>query len=116
YTTLFRSCQSRKGCEAWGTWRSLSQAAGKPQAGARSGLGPALVDVLDGLMHGRDLLGVLVRDLDLELLFERHHQLDRIQRVRTQVIDERGVVRDLLLFDAQLLGNDGLYLLFNRAH
>jgi hypothetical protein len=63
-----------------------------------------------------DLFGVFVRDLDLEFLFEGHHQLDRVERVGSQVIDERGIVRDLLLFDAQLFGNDGLDLLLNCAH
>src|SRR5918994_2595020 len=81
-----------------------------------SDFGPALVDVVDGLMHRRDLLRIFVRDLDLEFLFERHHQLDRIQRVCTQVVDEGGIARDLFLLDTQLFGDDGFYLLFDRAH
>src|SRR3954447_18354871 len=36
------------------------------------------LDVLDGFLHASDLLGVLVRDLDPELFFERHHQLHRV--------------------------------------
>src|ERR1700683_595201 len=44
-----------------------------------SGLAAALVDVVDGLVNGRDLLGILVRDFDLELLFEGHYQLDRVE-------------------------------------
>ena len=75
-----------------------------------------LVDVVDRLVDGGDLLGVLVRDLDLEFLFESHDQLDRVERVGSQIVDERGIVRDLLLLDAQLLGNDGLDLLLNGAH
>src|SRR5258708_38549619 len=39
-------------------------------------------------------LGFLVRDLGLELLLERHHQLDGVERVRAQVIDERRLVLD----------------------
>ena len=58
----------------------------------------------------------LIQYLDLELLFQCHHQLDGIQRVRSQIVNERGIVGDLLLLDAQLLGNDCLDLLFNRAH
>src|SRR5436309_14971272 len=33
-------------------------------------------DVVDGLPDGRDLLGVIVGDLDAELIFELHDQLD----------------------------------------
>src|SRR5215471_7963309 len=82
----------------------------------RSGLGAALVDVVDGLVDGGDLFGVLVRNLDLEFLFEGHHQLDGVERVGSQIVDERSVVRDLFLFDAQLFGNDGLDLLLDCAH
>src|SRR5690349_20532503 len=37
------------------------------------------VDVIDGVLHGADLLRVLVGNLDLEGLFERHHQLHRVE-------------------------------------
>src|ERR1043166_7167731 len=33
-----------------------------------------LVDVADRVADGRDLLGVLVADLEVEFFFERHHQ------------------------------------------
>ena len=52
-----------------------------------------LLDVLDGVADGDDLLGVLVRDLDVELLLEGHHQLDRVERVGAQVLDELRVRR-----------------------
>src|ERR1700756_2380 len=81
-----------------------------------SGLAAALVDVVDGLVDGSNLLGILVRDFDLEFLLEGHHQLDRVERIGAQVVDERGIVRDLLLLDAQLFGNDGFDLLLNSAH
>src|SRR5690348_10962619 len=54
----------------------------------RSGLGAPVVDVVDRLLDGGDLLGLFVRNLDLELFFQGHHQLDRIQRVSAEVIDE----------------------------
>src|SRR6185503_1452443 len=57
-----------------------------------SGFGPVLVDVVNGLLDGGDLLGVLVRDLRLELFLERHHELNGIERVGTEVVDERRVV------------------------
>src|SRR5579862_4120669 len=82
----------------------------------KSGLAATLVDVVDGLVDRRDLLGVLVRDLDFKFFFECHYQLDGVERIGSEVIHERGVVGDLLLFDAQLFGNDGFDLLLNCAH
>lgn len=35
-----------------------------------------LLDVVDRILYGADLLGVLVRDIDFEGLFEREHELD----------------------------------------
>src|SRR5581483_5989422 len=70
-----------------------------------SGLGVRL-DVIDGLLHGGDLLRFLVGNLGLELLLERHHELHRIKRIGAQIIDERGRVLDLGLVHAKLLGDD----------
>src|SRR5436309_5424952 len=61
------------------------------------------LDVLDGFLHARDLLGVLVGDLDAELLFERHHQFDGVERIGSEVVDERGIRRHLFLIHAELL-------------
>src|SRR5881394_3638711 len=47
-------------------------------SGKNSGLGVGL-DVVDGLLDGGDLLGFFVRDLRLELFFQRHDQLDGIE-------------------------------------
>src|SRR5688500_14082804 len=68
-----------------------------PVADARAGGGllGARLDVVDGVAHGLDLLRVLVRDLDLEGLFERQDQLDDGQRVGLQVLGE-GSARDHL--------------------
>src|SRR4051794_28987452 len=40
-----------------------------------------LVEVIHGVADGAQLLGVLVRDVDVELLLERHHELHRVQAV-----------------------------------
>src|SRR5512139_2988982 len=74
------------------------------------------LDVLDGFLEARDLLGVLVRDFDPELLLERHHELDRVERVRAQVVDERGIDGDFFLVDPELLHDDALYLVSNPSH
>src|ERR1043165_5339179 len=50
-------------------------------------------DVLDRFLDAGNLLGILVGNLDAELLFEGHHQLHGIERVGAQIVDERGVRR-----------------------
>src|SRR5438105_9624881 len=68
-------------------------------------------DVVDSLPDGRDLLGVLVRDLDPELVLELHDQLDEVERVRVEVVLERCLFGDLILFDAELFRQNALDLL-----
>src|SRR5262245_65148760 len=65
------------------------------------GLAAVRLDVVEDVLEGHDLLGFLVRDVDLELFFERHHQFDGVQRVGAKVFDERGLRRDLVFADAQ---------------
>src|SRR5262245_6348061 len=74
------------------------------------------LDVIDRLLHGGDLLGFLVGDFGLELLLERHDELHGVERVGAEVVDERGVVLDLRLVHAELLGNDFLHALFDVFH
>src|ERR1700693_4599057 len=38
-----------------------------------------LPDVVDGVLHGADLLCVLVGNLDVEAFFKRHYEFDRVQ-------------------------------------
>jgi hypothetical protein len=57
---------------------------------------PPLRDVLHRVADGLDLLGVLVGDRDLELVLELHHEFDRVERVRAEVVDERRLRRDLV--------------------
>src|SRR5216684_3476664 len=66
-------------------------------------------DVLDRFLHARDLLGILVRNLDAELLFERHHELDGVERVGAQIVDKRRVRRHLFFVDPELLHDDALH-------
>ena len=58
-------------------------------------------DVVDGLADGLDLLGLVVRDLDVELLFQLHDQFDDIERVGPDVLDKGGVAGDLLFVDGR---------------
>src|SRR5579863_7952534 len=75
-----------------------------------------LADVIDGVLHGADLLRVLIRNLDVEAFFEGHHQFDRIQRIRAQVVHERRARSDLALVYTQLFYDNLLYFLVNGCH
>jgi hypothetical protein len=75
-----------------------------------------LGDVIDGVLHGADLLRVLVGNLDIEAFFESHDQFYRIQRIRSQVIHERSAGSDLAFIHAQLLYDNLFYFLVNGCH
>src|SRR3954447_22999465 len=89
---------------------------GLTPAGGDSSLGRVLVDVIDRVLDGPDLLRVLVRDLRSELLFEAHDPLDQAERIRVQVVDERRVRLDLILVGAELLDDDLLEALVRCGH
>src|SRR3954465_4846488 len=44
------------------------------------------VEVRHGIADGAKLLRLFVRDIDVELLFERHDKLHRVQAVRAEVL------------------------------
>jgi hypothetical protein len=72
------------------------------------------VDVVDRFLHAGDLLGVLVGNLDAEFLFERHHELHRVERVGAEIVDKRRVRRDFFLINPELLHDDALDLVCYR--
>ena len=72
-----------------------------------------LLDVVDGVLHCLDLLGVFVGNLHIERFFKLHHELDHVERVSTQVLLEAGAGRHLGFIHLQLLDNDLLHLFFN---
>src|SRR5213078_992681 len=83
-----------------------------------SGAGACLLvalDVVDDVLDGADLLRLLVRDLHVVLLLERHHQLHDVERVRPEILDEGGLRRDFLLAHAELLADDLLHLLLHAG-
>ena len=55
----------------------------------------ALGDVLNGLLSRLDLIGILVGDLNGELLLNSHDNLDGIQGVQAEVSVEVGLKGDL---------------------
>ena len=97
----------------------------RPEALARSGrkgsvkqrppglLLAALFDIFDDVADRLELLGVLIRNFHPELFFERHDKLDRIERVGSQIFDERGCQGNLLGINSQLLDDDVFDFFFN---
>src|SRR5664279_512096 len=74
------------------------------------------VDVIDRILHGTDLLRLLVRNLDVEGLFKGHYQFDGVERVSAQVVYKRRICGDFALIHTQLLNDNLFYALFYRCH
>lgn len=55
----------------------------------------ALGDVLNSLLGRLDLIGILIGDLDGELLLDGHDNLDSVQRIQTEISVEVGLEGDL---------------------
>src|SRR3954462_3093708 len=75
-----------------------------------------LFDIADGILHGLDLLGFLIRDFKIKGFFKRHDELYTVKRVRTEIVYEGGAGRDFGLFDAELVDDDLLHLIFYPRH
>jgi hypothetical protein len=75
--------------------------------------GRFVFDVFNDVADRLQLFGVFIRYFDRKFLFKRHDQLDDIQRIRTQIFDERRRWCDLLWVHPQLLDDDVLNLLFD---
>ena len=74
----------------------------------------ALFDIINHLTDGLQFLRVLVGHFDPKLFFKGHYQFHYIERVCAQILNERGLRRDLFRVDAELLDDDVLDLLFDR--
>src|SRR5688572_28196158 len=70
-------------------------------------------DVAHRVLDARDLLGILVGDLDAEFLFERHDQFNGIEGIGPQVVHERRIGRHFVFVHAELFHDDFLYLICN---
>src|SRR5262245_32640674 len=83
--------------------RAETEAMSQSPHASNASLTLVLLDVGDGVAHRADLLGVFVRNVDLELLFEREHKLHDGERVGAEIIDERCGLLDLGKFHIELL-------------
>ena len=75
-----------------------------------------MVDVVDGVLDGGDFFGVFVGNFDSESLFKGHHQLDRIQGIRTQIVHKGSGGRHFAFIHSELLHNNLLYAFFDTGH
>lgn len=57
----------------------------------------------------------IVRDLDVELFFESHDQLDQVE-VSAEVVDEACALNHFIRFDVEVFDNDFLHAFKNVRH
>src|SRR5690606_3573696 len=69
---------------------------------ARDASGRGLLDELDRVADGQDRLGGIVGNLDAEFFLERHHEFDRVEAVRTEIVDEARAFRHLVGIHTQM--------------
>src|SRR4029077_16482832 len=81
----------------------------------RSAFG-VLFEELDRVADGQNGLRRVVGNLATEFLFEGHDKFDRVEAIGAEIIDEAGVIRDLVGLDAQMLHDDLLSPLANITH
>src|SRR5262249_52880463 len=72
-------------------------------------------DVIDRLADRLDLVGLVIRDGDVELLLQVHHHLDDVERIGTEVLSEGGLAGDLFGADAEVLADTGTDAFFSRG-
>src|ERR1700749_4873145 len=75
-----------------------------------------LLDVVGRVLDGLDLLRVLIRNLDVEGLFELHHQFDDVERIGAEVFLEACTGRDLSFVHLKLLDDNLFHLLIYCCH
>src|SRR5437588_3349134 len=69
-----------------------------------------------GVPNRDDRLGGIVGNLDAELFLESHDEFDGVEGIGAQIVDEIGIVGDLVGFDSKVLDHDFLHALGNIAH
>ena len=72
-----------------------------------------LLDVFHHVTDGLKFFRVFVRDFDGKHFLEGHDELDGVERIGTEILDERRAGRDLLRVDAELLDDDVFDFLLN---
>src|SRR5579862_2347299 len=91
------------------SWSNKSSLRGR---GARR----RFVDALHRVADGFDLLRFLVWNIDIEFSLERHHQLDLVERIGTEIVGDRCFGRHFGLVDPELLDDDLLHFIEGGGH
>ena len=68
------------------------------------------LNVTDKIANCADVLDLLVGDLDLELVLNRHEQIYNVQRIRAKIRLQIGIVLLSVFFYIELLCEDDLNL------
>ena len=72
--------------------------------------------VINSCLNSSDFFSFFIRDFSVEFLFQSHNQLYCVQRVSTQVVNERSSTNDFFFFNTQLFNDNFLYAFFDVAH
>src|SRR5206468_9545319 len=87
-----------------------------PSSGPYKSLLAARFDKIDGILHGEDLLGRVIRDFAAKFFLECHHQLDRVETVGAQIIDKACILGYFRFVDPEVLDDNLLHALGDIAH
>jgi hypothetical protein len=92
------------------------QSIDRSQTPSAEGLFFVIQNVVDRLLNVGDFLSLVVRNFALELFFESHHQLDRIQRIRAQVVNKRRLILYVGFIHTELFCDNLSDALFDIFH
>lgn len=73
-------------------------------------------DIVDGVFDGLDLLGILIRDLDVKGLFKLHDELDDVEGVGPEIFLEAGAGSDFGFIHLKLLDDNLFYFFIYCGH
>src|SRR5579863_5990015 len=74
------------------------------------------LDVIDRVLHGRDLLSVFIGNFNTEGFFESHHELDGVERIGAQIVHKGGRRGHFAFIHTELLDNNLLDAFINAGH
>src|SRR5215207_5883258 len=104
------------GAERPATSPPAAERYGYPRLTTDRSLPAVLVDILHRIGDGADVFGILILDLEVELLLHRHDDFDQIERIGVEIADELGVHRYFVFVDAEPVGDDHTNALKRRSH
>src|SRR5215208_2241184 len=93
-----------------------AQICGYPRLTADRTLPAVLVDILHRIRDGANVFGILILDLEVELLLHRHDDFDQIERIGVEIADELGVHRYFVFVNTEPVGDDHANALKSRSH